>query len=363
MDPKQRFYRHFLDTEAALLEEIAVVESVANIAGERQAAIDHVLAGISKLQNEVADAAEFTPAYDRKQYSESIKALQDKLNETVARVTPKSRFQFKRAPKTAYVDMGAPHNDPRLNPGGRLTRNSFPDNNPVSSSAVEDGKDDTVPPLPPSKNYNEEMARPSDSSLRKPSFSTARHIGITNQNGLHIILPSSAARATAAGSLTDLKGCVVDMSAPTGAAGTPFPGLALRNIDRSLIVAGRVAGPVHITAVTNSIIVVTARQVRIHECHNVDIYLHCGSHPIIEDCSGMRFAPLPACYVTDAEKESENQWDQVDDFKWLKAGHSPNWTILSEEGRLEDEVWTKIVPGQPGVSVDETLTKVGLPRR
>ena len=57
-------------TVAALLEEIAVVESVANIAGERQAAIDHVLAGISKLQNEVADAAEFTPAYDRKQYSE-----------------------------------------------------------------------------------------------------------------------------------------------------------------------------------------------------------------------------------------------------------------------------------------------------
>ena len=299
-------------------------------------------------------------------------------------MTPKSRFQFKRGPKTAHVDMGAPHNDPRFNPGGRLTRNSFPDNNPVSSTfAVEDGEDDAVPPLPPSRNYNEEMAQPSDSSLRKPSFSTARHIGISNQTGLHIILPSSAARATAAGSLTDLKGCVVDMSAPTGAAGTPFPGLALRNIDRSLIVAGRVAGPVHITAVTNSIIVVTARQVRIHECHNVGIYLHCGSHPIIEDCSGMRFAPLPACYVcplspkgeawsknadgyvqvTEAEKETENQWDQVDDFKWLKAGHSPNWTILPEEDRLRDEVWTTVVPGQPGVSVDETLTKVGLPRR
>lgn len=90
MDPKQRFYRHFLDSEASesihliycilqngptdvqpgLRDDIAQLESVAVIGGERQAAIDHVLAGISKLQNEVADAAEFTPAYDRKQYSE-----------------------------------------------------------------------------------------------------------------------------------------------------------------------------------------------------------------------------------------------------------------------------------------------------
>jgi hypothetical protein len=49
--------------------------------------------------------------------------------------------------------------------------------------------------------------------------------------------------------------------------------------------------------VSDSTIVVVARQVRIHECSNVDIYLHCGSHPIIEDCSGMRFSPLPKAYV------------------------------------------------------------------
>lgn len=274
-----------------LQDQIALVESVAAIGGERQEAIDHVLAGISKLQNEVADAADFTPAYDRKQYSEAVKALQDKLNETVAKITPKSRFQFKRTTRTVYVDMGAPENDPRLNPGS-LSRNNT---HPMSSSAVED--DDTVSDLPPSKNYNEEMARPSGSSLRKPSFSAAKQISISGQTGLHIILPSSAARATAAGSLTDLKGCVVDMSLPT-AHGMPFPGLAVRDISKSLIVAGRVNGPVHITAVTDSVIVVAARQVRIHECRDVDIYLHCRSHPIIEDCTGMRLAPLPACYVS-----------------------------------------------------------------
>ncbi len=191
--------------------------------------------------------------------------------------------------------MGAPENDPRLH-AGSLSRN------PPSASAalvqpVTAEEDDKLGDLPPTRDYNEELSKPSMASIRKPSFSAARNIGISNQTGLHIILPSSASNATASGSLTDLVGCIVDMSIPTS-NGQPFPGLALRNINKSLIVAGRVAGPVHITGVSDSIIVVVSRQVRIHDCKNVDIYLHCTSHPIIEDCSGMRFAPLPACYVS-----------------------------------------------------------------
>jgi tubulin-specific chaperone C len=67
--------------------------------------------------------------------------------------------------------------------------------------------------------------------------------------------------------------------------------------------------------------------------------------------------------MTDKERNSDNQWDQVDDFKWLKAGQSPHWSTLSEDLRLGEDVWTKIVPGQPGASVGETLAKVGLPRK
>ena len=191
--------------------------------------------------------------------------------------------------------MGAPENDPRLNPGSLARKNTMPTADSIPDEAP---KEDTLGELPSKlKNYNEEMARPSNSPLRKPSFSAARNIGISNHSGLHIILPSSAARATSSGSLTDLNACIVDMSIPT-ATGAPFPGLAVKNIANSLIVAGRVNGPVHITGVKDSILVIISRQVRIHECSNVDIYLQCSSHPIIEDCSGMRFAPLPAAYVS-----------------------------------------------------------------
>ncbi|RGP78086.1 putative tubulin folding cofactor c [Fusarium longipes] len=364
MDPKQRFYHHFLESVTVLQDLIDGLPSIANVGGERQEAIDHILASIAKLQNEVADAADYTPSYDRKQYSETIKTLQDKLNETIARITPKSKFQFRR-PKTNHVDMGAPENDPRLSPGShsRAKHDTAIIANITNPPTMN--KEDILSELPSKetyKNYNEEMKRPNGSSLRKPSFSAAKNIGISNHSNLHIILPSSASRATSSGSLTDLEGCIVDMSIPT-AEGSAFPGLAIKNVSKSLIVGGRVNGAVHITGVSDSTIVVVARQVRIHECSNVDIYLHCGSHPIIEDCSGMRFAPLPDPYRTEAEEPDENQWDQVDDFKWLKAGHSPNWTTLSENERLSDDLWRDVVPGQPGVSVEEALKKLNIPRK
>jgi hypothetical protein len=67
--------------------------------------------------------------------------------------------------------------------------------------------------------------------------------------------------------------------------------------------------------------------------------------------------------LTEADKSTENQWDQVDDFKWLKTTQSPNWITLSEAQRLDDEVWTKIVQGNPGVSVEGILSKVGIPQK
>jgi hypothetical protein len=64
--------------------------------------------------------------------------------------------------------------------------------------------------------------------------------------------------------------------------------------------------------------------------------------------------------LNESIKSAQNQWDQVDDFKWLKAGHSPNWSVLPEEQRLKEEVWTETVPGGPGVGLDDILKKTGV---
>ncbi|KZL80403.1 tubulin binding cofactor c [Colletotrichum incanum] len=362
-DPKEKFYRHFQDEVTILQEQINGIGSIAQVGGERQDAIDHILAGISNLSNEVADASDYVPSYDQRNYAQAVKALTDKLNETTTKLAPRSRFQFKpRGASTATSDVAAPKNDPRLLVGSSLAE-PLPASRggPVVAPDVQ-AETDGLGELPSfAKNYNEEMARPSATKVRKPSFSTAKDVAIFGQEGLHIILPSSASRATSSGRLTDLKGCVVDMSLALS-GNTSFANLALKDIEKSLIVAGNVTGPAHITGVSDSIIVVAARQVRIHECKNVDIYLHCSSHPIIEDCSNMRFAPLPASFDT-PEDPVKNQWDQVDDFKWLKSEPSPNWSILPEEQRLADEIWTKVVPGERGKDLHDILKAVGVSKQ
>jgi hypothetical protein len=260
--------------------------------------------------------------------------------------------------------MGAPMNDPRLNRGTLSNHTSAPTTSHARRESLSNGKD-----------YNAELAS-SSTLTRRPSFASASSITLTNQSSLHIVLPTSASAATSSGSLTNLRRCVIDLSVP--ASTSPFRGLALRDVSDSVIVVGRVDGPVHITAVSNSIIVVAARQVRIHECKDVDFYLHCSSHPIIEDCSHVRFAPLPSPYVrpfllaysahthqhksqiTASTAPEENQWDQVDDFKWLKAGPSPNWTTLSEAGRLSNEAWST-VQGEAGV--EDILRALHIPRK
>ncbi|KAI8214049.1 hypothetical protein K4K54_001230, partial [Colletotrichum sp. SAR 10_86] len=62
------------------------------------------------------------------------------------------------------------------------------------------------------------------------------------------------------------------------------------------------------------------------------------------------------------EDPVKNQWDQVDDFKWLKSEPSPNWSVLPEEERLADEIWTKTVPGEKGKDLHDILKAVGIPK-
>lgn len=295
--------------------------------GERKDATDHILTGISRLTNEVSDASEFAPPRDQMIYNEvcgalslrpgilwpfnhflltypkALKALREQLNTQTSRLGPKSRFTFSPTSKEAFLDSV----------NRKLQTSISNENEPPTLKPKHN--DDNFGELPSFhttkfKNYNAEMADQSGPGIRKPSFSAARDIDISNHRNMHIILPNTAARATTSGSVTDLQGCVLDMSVPTLAAtkdkpkGTqkiktsPFASLAIKNVSRSLIVAGHVAGPAHITGVKNSVLVVNARQVRMHECENVRVWLWCGSRPIIEGCKGVRFAAIPKNYVS-----------------------------------------------------------------
>jgi hypothetical protein len=231
------------------------------------------------------------------------------LQDTRTKLAPKKRFQFKTKQKnsSAISISDAAELAAEKQQLSSVVNNDLASSNESSIATTPANvttppvERDTVGELPSfPKNYNEEMMQGNPGPIRKPSFSQATNVNISGHTGLHIILPSSASRATSSGSLTKLEACIVDMSVPTVNGGAPFAGLALKNIKRSLIIAGHVAGAAHITGVEDSIIVAASRQVRMHDCKNVDIYLHCASRPIIENCSNVRFSPIPNCYVGSA---------------------------------------------------------------
>jgi len=108
-----------------------------------------------------------------------------------------------------------------------------------------------------------------------------------------------------------------------------------------------VHGPVHVTECINSTIQIPfSRQLRIHDCTNINFVIHVASGPIIEGCKSMRF------YQKNYKKESEDEsmddqelesvsnlyWD-VKDFHWLKQTKSPNFNVYKEEqARLDSMV-------------------------
>ncbi|KAI5278161.1 hypothetical protein KEM52_004787 [Ascosphaera acerosa] len=79
------------------MTQIDKLEQRSEVGGERTDAIDHCLAGISRLSKEVTEASSYVPAYHQKVYSDAIKALQDKLAEARARLAPRPRFAFRNA--------------------------------------------------------------------------------------------------------------------------------------------------------------------------------------------------------------------------------------------------------------------------
>ncbi|ROW07293.1 hypothetical protein VMCG_03867 [Cytospora schulzeri] len=420
MDPKERFYRHFESQATSLQEEIANLGDISASGGERQDATDRVLGGISRLTNEVSDASEYAPPRDQMIYGQALKALREQLNIQTRSLGPKSRFEFSPESKEAFISA----TNRRL---AAVNADSDDDNDDDADSdiAVQAETTDALGNLPdvtttinnnstttttsnsrPGRDYNAEMASEPGTAIRKPSFSRSHgEVDISGHRGMHIILPSAAGRVASAGSVTRLRGCVLDMSmsgalstsasasisvstsgsgAPGGgdaaapaAPAAPFASLVIKDVTRSLIVAGRVAGAAHVTGVRDSVLVLNARQVRMHECVGVTVYLWCGSHPIIEDCRGMRFAPLPGGYLARGQQQQQqqqqqeeegasgggdvNQWDQVDDFNWLKAEASPNWERLSGgKEAIPEDFWTETVKGGPLLGTEDILRKAGI---
>jgi len=68
-DFKERFFRYFQHEVTALQEEMEQLPNTSTINGERNDAVDHCLAGIARLSQEVNEARIHLPTYDQQTYA------------------------------------------------------------------------------------------------------------------------------------------------------------------------------------------------------------------------------------------------------------------------------------------------------
>ncbi|GAV88549.1 TBCC domain-containing protein [Cephalotus follicularis] len=106
------------------------------------------------------------------------------------------------------------------------------------------------------------------------------------------------------------------------------------------VYVGPVKGSILIDEVEECVFVMASHQIRIHRAKRSDFYLRVRSRPIIEDIGDVRFAPYCLEYQGIEEdlkkaslEEETGNWCNVDDFKWLRAVQSPNWSVLPQDQR------------------------------
>lgn len=245
------------------------------------------------------------------QYEQAIKALQERLEETRKEFAPKPKFSFKSKSPSALslsdaAEMAAEKR--RAVPGGLRSPGSSFANTPASTNTpANEAADSTQDEEPIAlkemeadqavKQSTIDQAKAASRGGRQSLSSSGTTVSITDQSNTHIILPSSSLRSQAPCTLQKITGSIVDLSIPTTAT-APFAGLTINAVSSSLLLCGTVSGPAHVTKVKHSVLVIKCRQLRMHECENVDVYLHCTSRPIIEDCKDIRFTELPKFHVS-----------------------------------------------------------------
>lgn len=122
--------------------------------------------------------------------------------------------------------------------------------------------------------------------------------------------------------------------------GSPLA-LRLEKLESCKVFCGPVSGSVCISDCKNCTFVFPCQQLRVHHTVECQFYLYVTSRAIIEDCHGIGFAPFNWKYdgIESHFKASrldgmKNNWQQVDDFNWLKTEQqSPNWYTISEQSK------------------------------
>ena len=208
-----------------------------------------------------------------------MKSLNENLQEIRSASAPKRKFAFKKS---------VAQKNPAISGNGPSEASS------VQSRQAPSNRSETASSNEPDQHSSDSQER-QDNSDAGPASGAAGAITITALSFTHHRLDSASLEPGLSILITKVHHSAVDLS---DSLSRPFATLAINSVTESLLMCGRTSGAAHITGVENSTLIIWSRQVRMHECKNCLVYLHCGSRPVIEDCNAIRFTPFPPVYVS-----------------------------------------------------------------
>ncbi|KAF5747352.1 tubulin-folding cofactor C-like [Tripterygium wilfordii] len=291
LESTSSFLSRFNDCKRSIDTQLAESSELIADPSRLKSHLVDISSSISNLEKLVAENSYFLPSYEVRSSLKTISDLKQALENLNSELIPRKKFAFRnKATKKDNPIVTEPSGTP----------------SEKSSSGLPEKSSFLIPESPGFRNKENELLVKNFKGFEMGEFT-----------------------------LSDLDSCEVRL---IGSARAIFAH-RLRNCR---VYAGPVTGSILIDNVEGCVFVLASHQIRIHEAKACDFYLRVRSRPIIEDSNGVRFAPYCLRYQgieEDLEEaglhEETANWANVDDFRWLRAVQSPNWTVLEEGQRIE----------------------------
>lgn len=282
----EKFWKNFRHRFGEIEAEISHLSSNDD---SLRAHLDTLKRSCQALQQEVTDATLYLPKYSLKRAQEQLSQLRTLLSTREDELAPKKKFSFSSRKKEANVDG-------------------------------------VVAPTPAVKSSFKPLSSVDEKST----------VGFCNVTNETLKLTDDAIRHCDV-ELSDLDDCIVHIQ------GSP-PSVHISRLSNTKVLLGPCQFSVFIDDCRDCHFSIACQQLRIHKSIHCVFSIHVTSAAIIEDCSGVAFAPYNYKYehIQDHFQRSRldcttNNWDKVEDFNWLSKDPSPNWSILPVAERSIEE--------------------------
>ncbi|CAI8618943.1 unnamed protein product [Vicia faba] len=285
-DSTSSFLSRFSQLKSSIESHLSDSQSLSSDPSQLKPHFDKISESISDLEKLVAQSSYFLPSYDVRSSLKTVSDLKRSLDCLSSELIPKKKFSFKNKAKASKKDQGS----------------VLPESKPVRDSV-------------------------------QPSYVARDSPGFRNKTG-EVLVGEFKESEIGEFTISDLDSCEVRIIGCIRA-------LFIHRLKNCRVYVGPVTGSILIEEAEGCVFAIASHQIRIHGARRSDFYLRVRSRPIVEDCNGVRFAPYCLSYRgieedlrgADLDAETGN-WANVDDFRWLRAVQSPNWSILPENERV-----------------------------